>query len=176
MEANIKKIGVNQGLTLGLILATITILVYAVAQNLATEWYINLSVFILVVIFGIVASVKSRKAVGGFISFKDAFIPFFITVVIGIAINTVISIIIYNFIDPDAAQAIQEQIMISTREMMEKFGAPQQSIDEAMAQMADQNSFSIGAQLQGLAMTIVFLSIIGLIVAAIIKRKDPAEA
>jgi hypothetical protein len=57
--------------------------------------------------------------------------------------------------------------------MMEGFGSPQSAIDEQIATLRETNQFGVVAQLKGIAWQLLFYSIIGLIVAAIMKKKDP---
>ena len=61
--------------------------------------------------------------------------------------------------------------------MMERFGAPQASIDEAMEQIQKEESFfSLGNTIKSIAYQLVGFSIIGLIVAAATKKNDPDAA
>ena len=62
---------------------------------------------------------------------------------------------------------------ITTVEMMENFGSPQEAIDQQIAVLEETDQFSAVGQLKGIAWQLLFYSIIGLIVAAIIKKKDP---
>lgn len=176
MEKSLKSISVNYGLYLGLVLAAISILVYAVMIDLFTEWWLGILLFLLIIGFGTAAALKSRKALGGFMSFKEAFTSYFITIAIGTLISTVVGIVIFNFVDPEAADYINEKIITMTRETMENWGAPQESINEAMTKMEGQNNFSTAAQLQSYVVRLLILSVLGLIVAVSVKRRDPNQA
>lgn len=176
MEKSLKSISINYGIYLGLALAAITVLVYAVMIDLFTEWWLGILLILLIIGFGLAAALKSRKAMGGFMSFKEAFTSYFITIAIGTLISTVVGIVIFNFVDPDSAAYINEKIITMTRETMENWGAPQESINEAMAKMEGENNFSTGAQLQSYVVRLLILSVLGLIVAVAVKRKDPNEA
>ena len=176
MEKSLKSISVNYGLYLGLALAAITILVYAVMIDLFTEWWLGILLILIIIGFGTAAALKSRKALGGFMSFKDAFTSYFITIAVGTLISTVVGIVIFNFVDPEAADYINEKIITMTRETMENWGAPQDSINESMTKMEGQNNFSTAAQLQSYVVRLLILSVLGLIVGAVVKRKDPNQA
>ncbi|SDS64815.1 Protein of unknown function [Formosa sp. Hel1_31_208] len=176
MEKSLKSISANYGLYLGLALAAITVLVYAVMIDLFTAWWLGILLIFIIIGFGLAAALKSRKAMGGFMSFKDAFTSYFITIAIGTLISTVVGIVIFNFVDPESAEYINDKIITMTAETMENWGAPQANIDEAMAKMEGQNNFSTAAQLQSYVVRLVILALLGLIVAAIVKRKDPNEA
>lgn len=177
MEKTLKSSAINLGLYLGLILSAFTIIGYAVYLDLFTKWWFGIGTMILVIIIGIMSATKARKLSGGFISFKSAFTSYFTSIVIGLAISTVVSIVLFNFIDTEAGQLLQEKIIESQMAMLENFGAPQEAIDDAMQRMeGEDNFFSIGNVVKSFAYQLLGFSIVGLIVAAVVKRKDPHAA
>ena len=56
---------------------------------------------------------------------------------------------------------------------MERFGAPQTEIDKTIDVMSEDNSLSVINQLKGIAYQLLFYAVIGLIVAAFMKKKNP---
>ena len=128
MESTTKSSAINYGLYLGAILSIISVIIYAVNLDLFTEWWLGIILFVLVVVYGVVSALKSRKILDGLISFKQAFASYFITIAVGTLIATVIGIAIFTFIDPEAATYLNEQILILTKQTMERFGAPQEVI------------------------------------------------
>ena len=95
-------------------------LIYAVSLDLFIEWWLGIVLFVLVVAYGVVAAKRAKNNNGGFISFKEAFIHYFITVALGAAISSVVGIVIFNFIDPEASTHLNEQILLKTKKMMEE--------------------------------------------------------
>lgn len=176
MEKSLKSISLNQGIILGVILAVITVLVYAFSIDLFTEWWLGILLFLIILAYGIIAAVKVRKALGGFMTFKQAFTSYFITVAVGTLISTVIGIVIFALVDPDSAQYLNEKIIEMTVQTMENFGAPEASINEAIAGMEGKNNFSAGMQLQSYVIRLLILSVIGLIVGVSLKKSDPNQA
>ncbi|MFK7781797.1 DUF4199 domain-containing protein [Psychroserpens sp.] len=176
MEKSIKSISLNQGIVLGIVLTLVTVLIYAFSIDLFTEWWLGIILFLIILVFGIIAAVKSRKALGGFMTFKQAFTSYFITVAVGTLISTVVGIVIFAFVDPDSAQYLNEKIIEMTMQTMENFGAPQESIDEAIAGMEGKNNFSAAMQMQSYVIRLLILSVIGLIVGVSLKRNDPNQA
>jgi Na+/proline symporter len=65
--------------------------------------------------------------------------------------------------------------MEMTEKMMKKFGAPQDTIDKAIADAAKTNPFSLSKMALGFAFYCIFWFLISLIVAAIVKKKNPAD-
>ncbi|MBU2929702.1 DUF4199 domain-containing protein [Winogradskyella psychrotolerans] len=177
MDKSLKSSAVNYGLYLALILSSFTIIGYAVYLDLYIQWWFGIGQMLLVIIFGIISAMSAKKLLGGFISFKDAFTAFFITIAVGVSIPAAIGFFIFNIVDTDAAAILQQKIIDNQLAMMEKFGAPQASIDEAMEQIQkEENFFSIGNTIKSIAYQLVGFSVIGLIVAAVTKQKDPHEA
>lgn len=173
METSIKSSAINYGLYLGALMASVTVIGYAVNLDLLTKWWLGIGLFIVIIIFGIISTAKSKSMLEGFISFKEAFSSYFITVAIGLIISTAVSIIIFNVIDPEAAIALKEKTIDSTVEMMRNFGAPEEAVEETLTKMEEQkNQFSIGPQIQSTVIFLVIQAVIGLIIALVMKKSD----
>ncbi|MDA0177006.1 MULTISPECIES: DUF4199 domain-containing protein [Mesoflavibacter] len=173
MEKSIKSIATNNGLYLGLLLTLVYVIAYAVNLELLTKWWIGIGLLIAIVIFGIVSISKTKSALGGFISLKEGFTAYFITILLGLVVASIVSIVLFNFIDPDAAITLKEKTIEATAETMRNWNAPEESIIQTVEQMREQpNQFSIGSVLQSLVIQLVIYSIIGLIAALIMKKSD----
>lgn len=175
-ETSTKSIAMNYGLYLGGILSLLTVTAYAINLDLFTKWWFGIAMMILIIVLGIMSSMKSRSISGGYINFKGAFSSFFITILVGLVISTVVSYIIFNIVDPEASGILQEKILTSQVEMMRGFGAPEESIAQIVEQAEKQeNMYSLGNIAQALAFQLVGFSVVGLIVALVVK-KEPLEA
>ncbi|SFD37621.1 DUF4199 domain-containing protein [Algibacter pectinivorans] len=176
MEKFLKSIAINHGLYLGIALAILTVTAYTISLDLYTKIWFGLTILALIIVFGIISVYKTKIANGGFLSFKNSFVSYFITILIGLIISTVISIIIFNIIDPEAATVIQEKVMVSQIERLEAYNVPVEVIDETMKKMEEQgNMFSIGNVFQSLIFQIVGFCVVGLIVAAAMKKNNPDD-
>ena len=176
MKPTTKSSAINNGLYLGAILSLVSVLVYAVNLDLFTEWWLGIILFIVVVAYGVISAVKSRTILNGFISFKQAFTSYFITTAIGTLIATVVGIAIFTFIDPEAATYLNEQILLVTKQAMERFGMPQEAMQAALDEAAKKDNFSLGMQSQAFVFRLAFYAVVGLIVALIVKKTDNKEA
>jgi len=174
MEKTLKSISTNNGLVLGLILSLISVLVYAINLDLFTKWWLGIILFLIAIGYGAYSGIVFKKQ-QKFLTFKEAFSSYFITIAIGTLIATVVGIIIFTFVDPDAAQYLNEQILILTKETMQNFGMPEEAMQEALMEAEKTDNFSLGAQSQAYVIRLVIYSIVGLIVALIIKKNNPAE-
>ncbi len=160
----------------GIIIAAISIVLFTACNMFLLN---NIVVyFICVILCGAVqvilmgvAGAQQRKAIGGFISFKDAFRAIFIATLIFVTINTIYSYIYMRFIDPDFSVRMKD----ATLRMVEKYGANQEAMDKA-SQKADEN-IEKGKHFGSIALsyfwTIVIYSIFGFICAAIVKKNKP---
>lgn len=173
MEKTIKSIAANFGLYLGLALSAITVFSYAVSLEFLTKWYAWILLLILPIIFGIISISKSKYALNGFISFKSAFTSYFLTILIGISISTIVSVLIFNVIDPDAAIQLKEKMIEGVANFMRGLGAPENQVVEAVEEMRNQpNNFSFSALIQEFVKNLLVFSVIGLIIALIMKKAD----
>jgi hypothetical protein len=172
MEA-LRKNAAKYGLFLGLVMVVSTTLIYAIDLSLFTASWYGIVNLLIVVCFGVISSVNNKKELGGFMTFKEAFTSFFITIAIGISIMTLFSILLFNFIDPEAKRVISENVIKMTSEMMLKFGAKPSDINNVIKEMEKSDSFGVAGQAKGFAFNIVIYSIIGLITALIVRRERP---
>ena len=108
---------------------------------------------------------------GGTINFKEAFTAYFIYSVIGIVIANIFNYILFNFIDPAAKEQVLEIAINKAVEMMQKFDTPSEVLKEAVKSMKENDQYSLPNIIKGSAFSIIFSSIVGLIVAAIMKTK-----
>ncbi|WP_298534748.1 DUF4199 domain-containing protein [uncultured Algibacter sp.] len=173
MEKSLKSIATNYGLYLGVLLTLITVLAYAINLELLTNMWVGIFILIAIIVLGIVSVAKVKQAQNGFATFKQSFTAYFITVLIGLLISTFVSYLLFNVVDTEAAEILKEKTIVQTVDMMEGFNAPTDKIDETIAQMEAQNQYSLGNIAKGLAGYLVFFSIIGLIVAAAMKKSNP---
>lgn len=176
MENAYRKAAISNGVILGVISALLTVILYAVDLELFTKWWIGILSFIIILTFGILSAKKTKALVQGFTSFKQAFTGYFITIVIGTAIGTLVSILLFNVIDTDASVVVQEKIIEATEAMMTNFGAPESEIDKAIIEMEKTDQFGIANQAKGWVYSLAFYAVIGLIVALVFREKDPNKA
>jgi hypothetical protein len=125
-------------------------------------------------LIGIVLSgLQQRKAMGGYITIKEAFSALFITSVIATFINAVYGYIYASTIDPN----LVDKIKAGSIELMERMKAPEEAIDQAMEAMEakTKDSLKISKVLFAYAQSLIGYGIVNFIIAAIIKKNKPAE-
>jgi len=172
MEQSSKKLATGYGIYLGIALILITVLIYAFDISLMTEWYLIVVNLILILVLGTMAVKKTKAASTSLFTFKNAFSAYFLTIVIGLFMATIFSLILFNLIDPGAAETLKELTMEKQAAMFENFGMTEAQINEAMVEMQKQETFSIKNVAISFASQLVVFSIIGLIIALIFREKD----
>ena len=176
MEQTNKSNSMNLGLYLGATLAAIVVLIYTVNLDFMVEWWLSIALLTVVITFGVVAGIQAKNNNSGFLSFKGAFVNYFLTIAVGTAISAVVGIVIFNVVDPEAATYLNEQILLNSKQMMEGFGLPQEAIATALDEASKKDNFSIGSQVQSYVFSLALYALIGLIVALIVKKTDTREA
>ncbi|KOS06191.1 hypothetical protein AM493_09230 [Flavobacterium akiainvivens] len=174
MNTLVKKNGITFGIAIGLLSIFIYTLYYIVDLELFVNFWIGIILFLVNLGVGIFAVAKTKKDLGGYISFKEAFTTFFIVFAIGVAITTIFSIILFNFIDPAAAEAIKEHLIDFSANMMAKTNAPASEIKKTIDAIKENDSYSIKNQLFGYIWSLLTYTVIGLIVAAAMKKNNEA--
>jgi hypothetical protein len=131
-------------------------------------------VILIGALVGIVLSgIQQRKAMGGFITIKEAFSALFITTLIATFINAVYGYIYASSIDPN----LVDKIKAGSIALMERMKAPEEAIDQAIAAMdaKTKDSLKLSKVLFAYAQSLVGYGIVNFIIAAIIKKNKPAE-
>lgn len=175
MNEIIKKNGISFGIGMGLFSIVTTTLIYAIDMGMFASIWLGLGLMAIYLIVDIALLSKTKKQLGGVMSFKEGFTVFFIAAVIATALSTVYNIVLFNFVDPGAKETIKEISIKSAVSMMEKFGAPASQINETVAKMQEQDTFSIASQATNFFIALCISCVLGLILALIFKSK-PASS
>ncbi len=161
----------------GLILAGISVgfalLAYLIDITLMVNMGLGISMWVLGLVVLVAAVIASKKGMGGFISFKDAFSTFIIGYIISALIGTTFLIVLFNVVDTGAADQLQEITIEKTIDMMEQFNVPEDQMLKQIEELEATSQFDIVNQVKGFFMAVVGYALIGLIVAAIVKKEKP---
>lgn len=171
MSEAIKKNGVSLGIVLSVFLVLRTAIMYLVDLKLFVNGWIGLVDFVVIIVIGCIAIARAKKELGGFINFKEAFTTFFISSTIGLTIYTLFTFILFNFVDPEAKETVKTHLIEYTVNMMQKFGGNSEMMKASLDSIKNDDMFSLGSQLQGLLVSIIIYTIVGLIVAVAFKNK-----
>ena len=184
----IKKHGINIGLILGIFLGMVTVVGYAFSTVVLVSYWTFLYLFLVIIILGIVSIAFSKKELGGFISFEGAFTSYFIMLVIGMFISSLINYLIFNIVDTDFENVVNEKQIEAVNSQRDwvisklydagssdsDIEKMEQNFDEAIEKIRNTDQYGIGQQIKGLFVGISAMSIFGVLLALILKQKDPS--
>ena len=173
-----KNHGVFNGVLMGVALIIYTLVTYLIDPSLMFKWWLALIVGIAIyVIFMSRAGIATRTDLGGYISWKQALTPTFLTFVVGALIASIFNYILYAFIDPSLTDQMLDYTMETTENMMRRFGAADSDIEDALAQV-EERGVSMGPLdiLKQYVFSLILGFIIAAIISAVIKRTKPEEA
>lgn len=171
MNPIIKQNGINYGIVIGFISILITAAIYAIDLKLFVNMWLGLSIIATFIVIGVVLVSKTKKQIGGLITFKEAFTVYFIAAVIGATMSVVFNIILFNFIDLGAKDTLNELALETTINMMKKFGAPAEEISKQAALLQGNDNYSILNLSKGLIFNYIFSAVFGAILALIFRNK-----
>jgi hypothetical protein len=123
---------------------------------------ISMSITIGILIY---ALIEYRSELNNRLSFNQAFIIAFGISLVGNIIATAGQYIYTNLIDPTFYDTMAEQMTA----MMEKYNTPEKAMQEAVEQI--RNSGSIAVMAKNLLSLSIFMAIVSLIIAAIMKKE-----
>jgi hypothetical protein len=173
MNEIIKKNAIPFGITLGLLSVLITGFIYVFDINLFLSGWVT---FFKVIIYSAIIILllnKTKKELGGFMSFKEAFTTFFYAAALGIIIATSFDIVLFNLIDPSLKDSLKEITINFTVELLEKFKTPTSEIKKAVEEIKNTDQFSVLQQIKGLFTYFLISAIFGLVFSAIFKKNKP---
>jgi hypothetical protein len=175
MNAIFKKNAINFGVISGVIGIVVTTLMYLIDLKLFVNMWIGFGMLAIWIIIGCILLSKSKRENNGVMTFKEGFTTYFLSAVIGIVISTIFNIILFNYIDTGARDTVTEHLLDMQIGMMEKFGAKQADINEAITKIKESSQFSVKGQLFGIFQSMIGAIIFGLILSAIFKSKSPSS-
>lgn len=168
---NSRAIPLRWGLIIGIIsVFTFTIYSMFLMQNMGMMGGTIFGVFsflLMMILLGVMGT-QQRKAMGGYITLREAFSAIFLSILIVVLISQAYSFIYTNWIDPEYYEKMKEMSMQFTY----KLGG-EEAVEKAEESYMQQNPRSFKTIFMGIAGSLVMYSLFGFIVAAIVKRKKP---
>ncbi|WP_118976122.1 DUF4199 domain-containing protein [Taibaiella koreensis] len=172
-QSSKSKTGLVFGLLTGIVYMLIIAARYLFFGHTTTEFTMSsvIGYLIIVVLFG-AAGMYRRKQLGGVAELRDIFGTLFIVILITELCFTVFNYIYLWYIDP----GFLDRFAQSTLNQMRGAHVPEAKLKEFELTMAAQKDTNFGAILFGFARSVVFDSLVGLIIAYALKRKDGTRA
>ena len=169
-----KNYTLSSGLIIGFTAIVISAVCYFMGVNAMVSGYNILITVVAYVGLLLFFGFRYRAENGGYLSFKEAFVFIFFTSVIATVISGLFTILLIHVINPGLEQSLQDAIIQKSISWMQYFGAPQEKIDQSIAQMqSEPGKFTVASQLKGIVLNFITLAILALILGAIIKKTRP---
>ena len=175
MNELVKSKGLKFGLIYGTFLIFLTLYAYAIDLNFFVSYW-NLALVILsffVNAFWVMGSLKREQL--GFMNFKEGFTVFFITNALALFLSTIFTILIFILLDPELQVTVKELTINKQTEMMEYFNTPIDIIEKNIEELSNSDNFSLVNQIKGYFSSLVIVSIVGLLLALILKKKEEEQ-
>ena len=165
--------GLNYGLIAGLVITVITLLQYlgGLDMYLSPIGYVT---YLVIITMAVLAALKVRKKNEGFLEFSQALKVTFTVFAIALLIQTLFTYILLNFIDVSFKEAVSQEVLNKSEEMMKKFGATDSQIDAALESERTKDQFAFTRILLGYALTCIVAFIFCLLISLIVKKSKPA--
>jgi len=164
------------GLILGIINVVISASILLVDYTLIASTLVGLLSIAITITVLIIAGNQLRAMHGGTLDFKSAFLSTWLVIVIAGALSTVYSILQYHVLTPELPAQIQEAVINQTASMMGNLGVDDQTIDQMVAELESENSFSINNLLLSFFTTsILGGAVLAAIIGLIVKKKPAPE-
>lgn len=173
MNTIIKNNGVRYGLIAAVLSTVYSYVVYAINEDIFLQWYLTLIVQLLGIVLCVIAVVQSRKMMGGYIVFREAFSAFMIGAIVLLAISLASSLLLFQVIDVDLGERLKDKMLVQMEERFAKSNMSEEQTDQIMQRMEEQDTFGLATQFKSTLYGVVFYAVIGAIVALILKRNPP---
>lgn len=146
---------------------------YSISLDSFLTWCNN-ALYIVFIVFMVLAATDERKANGGYITFAEALKAAFLAYIVGGLIYFLFFHILQTVIDPSIPELTKEKAL-ETMDMWEGIMSEEQL--EQTRETIEEQSFvpTIGSTLLGYLLTVIVSFFFALIIAAIVKRKKPLE-
>ncbi len=177
-----ERLSVTHGLLIGGVGVALSVVLRIVDPLLQfTNIWIGLLSFAIVVTLMVILGLDIRKKIGGFWSFGTAFKSLLIMAVLLVVISTLYSFILVKYIDPEMPSKVNQAMLDRTTTMLTNMGTDDATIEKS-TQTFKNGEFEAKMQPTlkneafNLVVGVAVYGVIGLIIAASIKKQRPRFA
>ena len=138
-----QSVVISKGGMLGLVSILFTLIMYFIAPDMMTKWYISIITFAIYLYFMTTAATSFKAQNEGHATFGQALLAAWFTGIIGGLIISIFTYILYNFIDPSLMDRVNEAAI----EMLDKFAGsmPEEEYEKAIEKIESNNNFGLGS-------------------------------
>jgi hypothetical protein len=158
--------GIKWGLIAGVVAILVNIIVWKVSHEAFFNFILGMILLVVFVIFSIFAGLEQKRALGGFIDFKQALKPVFLTFVIGGLMAVLCTYVFYNFVDPAIPDMAKQHELIRVEKGLQWAKMPE---DDIQKQLDDIRKQDYHMPATGIILTYFSLLIRYFVIAAIVS-------
>ena len=169
------KIALRHALIYFFVSTALFLIYYIIDPSLVFGWMTFIIPIMAIMIYFVVRAMHAyRKSLGGRINFLPAWIVGILTWVFAALIGGIFNIV-FEVIDPEFTEFAKDSSIEMAESMMERFGAPESAIEDALIKMEDQDFSAKGTFFKNLINSLIagtiFSAIIALIFHLMYKRR-----
>ena len=174
---NYKEEILKSGIILAGVSIILTMLTYMINVELMVEWWFGILSLIISVGLLIYLGITYRNSIGGILSYGNALKYSILVMLVSYVIGIWFQILLYNVIDPDLPAVMTDLSIEKSVEMMEYWGAPQETIDASIPAIEEgiKKSTTISGILKSSPWGLLFVGLFSLFTAIFIKRSEPVS-
>jgi glucan phosphoethanolaminetransferase (alkaline phosphatase superfamily) len=178
MKQSLYNLSFKNGLIIGGISTILTLVFFFINPVLQfTNFVVPILSAVIIIALIVILAIDTRKKLGGYWNFGQAFLSLFIISVCIVVISLLVNFIILK-LNPTLPQTINDAMADSTAQRLEKLGMDQDQIDKTTKMFTDGEFIAklqptLLNELKSFGGALVFYVIIDLIIAACIKKTPP---
>jgi hypothetical protein len=170
--------GIKWGLITSVVIVLTGIALYYTDQQTLFSLKFNFIQLFICAVTGLLAGLEQKKKAGGYIGFKEALQPVFITFVIGTLVGTLFMYIIANYVDPGLPARMKAADLKALEQMeaaQKAAGINDSRLGEQLTQLKQQDySLTLVASILSYLTGLFLDFIIAAILAVVIRKKQIA--
>ncbi|MFI5164220.1 MAG: DUF4199 domain-containing protein [Bacteroidia bacterium] len=173
----LNKKALQHGLMLGGSGIVLSLIIYFMGVEVMTNWWVGIGLLVVILGLYIFFSLRLKKASGlERISYWQAFFAIMIMSVIAGLLNAGYQRTI-NYLDPHLIENIENATIQKTTAFMEKFGAPQEKIDQTIDDMQvkfeQAKNITFMGVVKDMLIALFTYSVFAFIMAIFVRRSPP---
>lgn len=164
---------IRYGLLAGTIMVAFLLILYIIsAERLAS--FLPMLAYLPLIFLMIWGGITYRKELGNYKNFGHAFIAVLIISLIATFLFDTFGYLLYKVIDPDLPELVKKKAIENASAMMEKFGTPDDKVEEAIKRMQEQDyTPTLKSQLIRYGTSLLVGSLFSALIALFVNRPDP---
>lgn len=172
MNDVIKKNGLQFGAILSAYYIVTTLFMFFFNQALFVSIPFGFASIFVSLILGVAALFWAKRKLQGYITFKDAFTSYFITIVLGLLAHIIITYVLFNLVDPSAKETIKTLTIEFTQRNMTSLRVETETLNKTIEQIKEADNFNLGNLLKSFAWKTLLYSVGGMLLALIFRNQN----